>query len=311
MLTQLKNRPLVFTGGPLDRASELRTDAEWLRTKRAEDQAMILPLWRLQPLLLGAEGTAESGLYFLTAGEAAKLHDDGAQEVFLGLNGDAGVFARDISGEEEPLSRVPGPAHFRDARSALEVIPLEETAILGQAKALLDWHARHRFCSACGAPTVSVDAGYRRECPSCKANHFPRTDPAVIMLVTSGDKCLLARNKRFGVTHNHSVLAGFVEPGEAIEECVRREVFEEVGIRVGNVRYVATQPWPFPSNLMIGCIAEALSDEIRVDGNEIVSARWFEKKIIARMLAGEPIEDVRLPRPIAIAFHLIRTWVEE
>lgn len=310
MLSPPKIRPLVFTGGPLDRASNLRTDSGWLAEKRAEDQTRVLPLWRQQPLLAGPEDAAEAALYLLSAPEWARLGADGAQEVFLGLNGDAAVFARDISALDEPLSRIEGPAHFRDARSALDVIPLNQTAILGQAKALLDWHRRHRFCSACGAPTKSVDAGYRRECPACKVSHFPRTDPAVIMLVTRGDHCLLARNRRRGITHNHSVLAGFVEPGESIEECVRREVFEEVGIKIGDVRYVASQPWPFPANMMIGCVADAQSEEIRVDGNEIVSARWFDKPTIRRMLAGEPVEDIRLPRPIAIAFHLIKTWAE-
>jgi NAD+ diphosphatase len=311
MLDSPRKRPLVFTGGPLDRAGDLRTDSSWLANKRAEDQARILLLWRLQPLLMGAAEDEEAALRFLTVAEGERLGPPDAQEIFLGLNGDAAFFARDISALEDPLLSLQGPAHFRDARGALDVIPLEQTAILGQAKALIDWHARHRFCAVCGAPTMSVDAGYRRECPSCKASHFPRTDPATIMLVSRGDHCLLARNKRFGASHNHSVLAGFVEPGESIEECVRREVFEEVGIKVGEVRYIASQPWPFPSNMMIGCIAEALSDDIRVDGNEIVSARWFDRKTILRMLAGEPVEDVRLPRPIAIAFHLIKTWADE
>ena len=302
--------PLVFTSNPLDRAGDLRTDPNWLNVKRGEPQARFLLFWKLQPLLTGPSDAPETALCFLTSEQSNAVGPADAQEVFLGLAGDAGYFARDISALGEPISRLPFPAHFRDARSSLDLLTVEQSGILGQAKALLDWHARHRFCSACGAETKSVDAGYRRECHSCDTSHFPRTDPAVIMLVTKGQRCLLARNKRFGSSHNHSALAGFVEPGESIEETVRREVFEEVGIKISQVRYVASQPWPFPSSMMIGCFAEAEADEIRVDGVEIVSARWFGKKAVSKMLAGDEVEGVRLPRPIAIAFHLIKSWAE-
>jgi NAD+ diphosphatase len=301
---------LVFTSNPLDRAGDLRTDPEWLQVKRGEPQARFLPFWNLQPLLTGPSDALEAALCFLDLEQSNAAGPPDAQEVFLGLDGDAAYFARDVSALEKPHSRLPFPAHFRDARSSLDLLSVEQSGILGQAKALLDWHSRHRFCSACGAETKSVDAGYRRECPSCETSHFPRTDPAVIMLVTKGVRCLLARNKRFGLSHNHSALAGFVEPGESIEETVRREVFEEVGIKIGRVRYVASQPWPFPSSMMIGCFAEAETEEIRADGVEIVSARWFDKKEVSRMLAGEAVEGVKLPRPIAIAFHLIRIWAE-
>lgn len=308
MPTLPKNTSLVFTSNPLDRASDLRTDPKWLRVKRAEPQARFLPLWKQQPLLTGAKDAATAELCFLSADESEAFGPSDAQELFLGLIGDAAYFARDVSALEEPVSRTPSPSHFCDARSALDLLKVEQSGILGQAKALLDWHARHRFCSACGAETNCTDAGYRRECPSCNVSHFPRTDPAVIMLVIKGERCLLARNQRFRATHNHSALAGFVEPGESIEEAVRREVFEEVGIKTGDVRYFASQPWPFPSSMMIGCFAEAESEDIRVDGVEIVSAKWFERKMVLKMLAGEEIEGVRLPRSVAIAFHLIRSW---
>jgi NAD+ diphosphatase len=182
-----------------------------------------------------------------------------------------------------------------------------EIAILGQAKALIDWHKRHAFCAQCGAVTHLSDGGYRRICPQCKAEHFPRTDPAVIMLVTAGDHCLLGRNKRFAGGH-YSTLAGFIEPGESIEEAVRREVYEEVRVRVGSVHYYASQPWPFPSSLMIGCFAQSLSHEIEVDGNEILAARWFDRAEVKRMLDGE--SEVKLPRRDAIAYHLIRHWAD-
>jgi len=304
------NAPLVFTANPLNRASDLRSDSNWLSAKRQEPQARFLLLWKLQPLLTGPPDGTDGTLCLLNLEESEAVGPKDANEVFLGLDGDAGFFARDISALEDQVSNLPLSTHFHDARSALELLNVPESGILGQAKALLDWHARHRFCSACGAETKSVDSGYRRECPSCGASHFPRTDPAVIMLVIRGERCLLARNKRFAATHNHSALAGFVEPGESIEETVRREVFEEVGIRIGKVSYVASQPWPFPSSMMIGCFAEAETEEIQVDGVEIISARWFDKQLVLRMLAGDEIDGVRLPRPVAIAFHLIKSWAE-
>jgi len=309
MLTAPRKKPLVFTGSPLDRVGDIRADSEWVRRRRAEPGTKFLPFWRLQPLLSGDAQTMEAELRFLTQGDCDRLCPIPSEEVFLGVLGENTYFARDFSALAEGME-LGADAHFRDARAALDVLPVAQTAILGQAKALLDWHARHRFCSVCGAPTKSSDAGYRRECPSCKTSHFPRTDPAVIMLVLRGDNCLLARNSRFGVALNHSALAGFVEPGESLEESVRREVLEEVGLRVGDVQYVASQPWPFPSSMMIGCFAEAESDDFQVDGNEIVSAKWFDRDTIMRMLAGEDVDGIRLPRPSAIAFHLIKTWAE-
>lgn len=302
--------PLLFTTNPLNRASDLRTDSNWLSTKRTEPQARFLPLWKLQPLLCGRADGPETALCFLSLEESAAIGPEEVQEIFLGLDGNAGYFARDISALEDPASQLKFPTHFRDARSALDLLTVRESGILGQAKMLLDWHAKHLFCSVCGIGTNSFDAGYRRECPSCAASHFPRTDPAVIMLVIKGERCLLARNKRFAKNHNHSALAGFVEAGESIEESVRREVFEEVGINIGTVRYFASQPWPFPSSIMIGCFAEAETEEIKVDGIEIISAHWFEKKTVLQMLSGEEVEGVRLPRPVAIAFHLIEAWAK-
>ena len=311
MLTSPKKVPLILTESPLDRAGDFRADPNWLERKRRSPAARFLPLWRLQPLLTGPADTAEAKLAFLPRAACEKLGPPDAQEVFLGLGGHAAYFARDISGEGDTPAAPEIEAHFREPRAALEILPAEETAIFGQAKALLDWHRRHQFCAACGSATVSADAGYGRECAHCGANHFPRTDPAAIMLVTRGDRCLLARNRRFGTAHNHSALAGFVEPGESIEDCVRREVLEEVGIVVGSVRYVASQPWPFPSSLMIGCFAEGLSEEIKVDGSEIFSARWFDRETIRSLLGGAEIGGVKLPRPFAIAFHLIKSWAEE
>ncbi|MDR3526354.1 MAG: NAD(+) diphosphatase, partial [Rhizomicrobium sp.] len=176
-------------------------------------------------------------------------------------------------------------------------------------KAMLDWHSRHRFCARCGAATVSGDAGYKRSCPRCQAEHFPRTDPAVIMLATYGDKCLLARNVSWSGDF-YSCLAGFMEPGETIEEAVARELYEEAGVRAKNVRYAASQPWPFPAALMIGCYAEVESLELKLDPAEIADAEWYDKDQ-ARALLADEIEGRRGPIKIAIAHHLIKGWLGE
>jgi NAD+ diphosphatase len=181
---------------------------------------------------------------------------------------------------------------------------------LAEAKALLNWHLRHRFCSNCGAATRVLNGGWRRDCLHCKAQHFPRTDPVEIMLTIDGERCLLGRAARF-VPNSWSCLAGFVEPGETIEEAVRRETAEETGIVCGHVRYFQSQPWPFPSSLMIGCHAQALSGEIVIDRNELEDARWFGREEAALMLARKHPQGLITPPPVAIAHHIIRAWVEE
>jgi NAD+ diphosphatase len=192
-------------------------------------------------------------------------------------------------------------------RSAAALLPASDVAILGQAKALIDWHQRHGFCPRCGAPTMLADAGYRRVCGACKAEHFPRTDPVVIMLATHDDACLVGRGKHFP-SRMFSALAGFIEPGETIEEAVRRELFEEAGVQAGAVTYFTTQPWPFPSSLMIGCFAEAHTRELRIDDKELAEALWLERPVARALLAGERVTDFWIPPPIAIAHHLIKAW---
>jgi NAD+ diphosphatase len=184
-----------------------------------------------------------------------------------------------------------------------------EIGLIGQAKSLLGWHARHRFCSACGSRTAMSGAGWRRECPNCGATHFPRTDPVVIMLAVRGDLCLLGRQPRFP-KGMYSALAGFLEPGETIENAVRREILEESGIEVGNVTYHASQPWPFPSSLMIGCIGEARSANISIDKAELEDCRWFHRTELAQMFAVEHPEGLTAPQPIAIAHLLMRDWLD-
>jgi len=292
-----------FSGNPLERASEHRADPAWIAARRAE--ALILPLWQLKVLV--ADGRAAR----LEPSRCEALAAPDAPCVFLGLDAEKPLFALDISQVpgDPALGPLAGLGTFQDMRAAAFALPDAETAILGQAKALIDWHRRHRFCPNCGAGTEFADGGYRRVCPACAAEHFPRTDPVVIMLPIDGDYCLVGRNKRFppGL---YSAFAGFVEPGETIEEAVRRELREEVNVKAGTVSYHASQPWPFPSALMIGCYAAVAARDFKTDGHEIEDARWLSRDEVRARLAGEIVDAIKLPVPIAIAHHLIRDWAE-
>jgi NAD+ diphosphatase len=187
-----------------------------------------------------------------------------------------------------------------------------DSGILAQARSQVDWHRRHRFCSVCGTRTEQKKGGHVRRCEDCGAEHFPRTDPVAIMLVTDGDRCLLGQSAgRLARTGMYSALAGFIDQGESIEEAVRREVMEEAGVQVGPVRYHSSQPWPFPSSLMIGCHGRAESTEINMDTEEMHDVRWFDLETVRAALSGErsgESKDLRLPGPIAIAHHLIKAW---
>ena len=303
---------IPFTGNPLDRASEKRGDAGWIDAKRRDPSTLILPMWRLQPFIRGPENAAAPlELALMRPGMAEQLAGPDAPFVFLGLEGRNAMFALDVSAAADPATVGPlaGLGHFRDARDAARIMDERDTAILGQAKAMIDWHRRHRFCANCGQPTEVSDAGYKRSCPACKAEHFPRTDPVVIMLVTDGDECLVGRGKMFP-PGMFSALAGFIEPGETIEEAVRREIMEETGVKTGEVTYFTTQPWPFPSSLMIGCFAKAESRELVLDPNEIVEARWLKRDMVRQLIGGESVDGIWLPPKIAIAHHLLKAWAQ-
>jgi NAD+ diphosphatase len=301
---------IPFAGSPLNRASEKRSDSIWIESKWRDPSSLVLPIWRLQPFLLEPEksGTPiELGL--LRPGIADSLAGADAPCIFLGLDGDRAVFALDVSEAGDPANAGPlvGLGYFRDARMAAQMVSLKDAAIIAQAKALIDWHQRHGFCPRCGAPTKMMDAGYRRLCGKCNAEHFPRVDPVVIMLATEGEACLVGRGKQFP-PGTFSALAGFVEPGETIEEAVRRELMEEASLKVGAVTYYATQPWPFPSSLMIGCFAEAQSRDAKADENELAEVRWIERSVACKLIEGKQVDGLRVPPPIAIAHHLIKTW---
>jgi NAD+ diphosphatase len=301
---------IPFAGSSLNRASEKRTDPNWIESKRRDRASLVLPMWRLEPFLLGPEQSdAPIALGLLRPGIADSLAGAGAPCIFLGLDGETAIFALDVSEAGDPAKVGPlaGLGYFRDARVAAQLVSDKDAAIIGQAKALIDWHQRHGFCPRCGAPTTMMDAGYRRLCGKCKAEHFPRVDPVVIMLATDGEGCLVGRGKQFP-PGMFSALAGFVEPGETIEEAVRRELMEEASLKVGEVTYYATQPWPFPSSLMIGCFARAESRDTKVDDNELAEVRWIERSVARELIAGKQVDGLRVPPPIAIAYHLIKTW---
>lgn len=243
-----------------------------------------------------------------TVGEAANLGLQRPETILLGWAG-GGPRLSGIIPETVPLPA--GAAEETDLRSvAVEAaVSPEHIGALAQARSLLNWHQRHRFCSVCGQPSVMKIGGYRRDCPACGAEHFPRTDPVVIMLAVDGERCVLGRQSRFA-PGMYSCLAGFLEPGETIEDAVRRETHEESGIRIGRVRYHASQPWPFPSSLMIGCHAEAISRDITRDEAELEDCRWFPRDEIKAMLAGTHPQGLRMPPRMAIAHHIIRFWAE-
>jgi NAD+ diphosphatase len=287
-------RSIPFSGSPLDRASYSRGDPAWLAAQHAA--GLFLPFWQNRPLVV------KDRAGFLPWREEWQK----ATSIFLGLDGSQPLFAVDLPGDTEPAL---GEGAFAEMRSAAFVLPARDTAIAGQAKALLDWHKRHGFCPNCGTRTEAHDGGYRRLCPHCGAEHFPRTDPVVIMLPVFGDTCLVGRNLRFP-PQLYSAFAGFVEPGESMEEAVRRELWEEVGMTVGAVTYHATQPWPFPSSLMLGCYAEALSRDFQIDGREIEAARWLTKDEVRARLANKIEDEMKLPVSIAIAHYLIKDWAK-
>jgi len=298
--------PLVFAGSPLDRAGLRRRDPTWIAAQLEREDSRFLPFWKLNVLV-----KAEKPELAWATGALRELAEKRTGAVLLGVRDEIAHFALDLSPVADPVTELglAGAASFVELRAAAATLSGLDAAIAAQGRQMLDWHARHRFCAVCGRGTSVKEAGYMRECDDCDAQHFPRTDPVVIMLVESGDRCLLGRQAAWP-PGMFSALAGFVEAGESLEEAVRREVLEEAGVRVGAVRYFASQPWPFPSSLMIGCIAHAESSDVTVDKAEIQEARWFTKAEIARSLATPGAGGMFVPPPLAIAHHLIRHWAE-
>jgi NAD+ diphosphatase len=298
---------IPFAGNPLDRESVRRRDRGWLDEKLVAAESRFLPLWKNQPLLkLGDERALA-----WAKREFFEDVDPAPEPVLLGTRDGVAHFAVDVSAAErrEAAFGVAEVAGFEDLRASVLQLPLDEAGIAAQARSMVDWHARHRHCAVCGGHTRSVQGGANRVCFDCQAEHFPRTDPVAIAVVVRGDQCLLGRGPGWP-EGMFSALAGFVEPGETIEDAVRREVHEEAGVSVGEVGYLFCQPWPFPSSLMIGCVGQALSQEISIDPAELEEARWFSRDALRAALAGKR-EGLGVPPPMAIAHHLIRAWIEE
>jgi NAD+ diphosphatase len=299
---------LGYTASLIERVVERRPDATALAAWENDPRARS---YVIGGELVVLKRAADVNDPLFTLAEARALGRT-AETIFLGLIDGAPRFA---------IALDPAAAEALKARDELVVTDLRSIAVRGlvaadhlpplaEGKALVGWHARHRFCPNCGAASNLVEGGWRRDCPSCRAQHFPRTDPVVIMLPVAGERCVLGRSHRF-VPGMWSCLAGFVEPGETIEEAVRRETREEAGIVCGRVGYFASQPWPFPSSLMIGCHAEALSHEIIIDRAELDDARWFDREEVATMLLRCHPDGLTTPPTVAIAYHIIRAWVEE
>ncbi len=289
---------VAFSGSNLDRADHIRGDKDAL-AGLMNGSARLLHLDGLDPVM-----TPEGALSWGSLAEASAE----AELVFLGLDGTKGCFAAvppPAAGSVAP----PNPRLWQ----ALATLAPQELATYGGARSLVDWHARHRFCARCGGGTTLAKGGWQRNCTACPAEHFPRVDPVTIMLVEHDDSLLLGRQPRFPAG-NYSALAGFVEPGETIEEAVRREVFEEAGVRARDVSYVMSQPWPFPSSLMIGCHAYADDAAVTVDVTELEDARWFSRAEVTEAmqaaLNGGRGQAFGVPPPAAVAHHLLKWWVE-
>jgi NAD+ diphosphatase len=298
---------LAYAGSRLDRAAERRSDAEFVARAYTRSDARTYVISGERIVLAQKNGKLDP---LFAPADAMKLGPS-PETILIGLDGEAAHFAHALAAAD--AAKLEGDADFlvSDLRTVAMKALVSDDLLgpIAAAKALMAWHARHRFCSNCGAPTRNSEAGWRRDCGACSAQHFPRTDPCVIMLAIDKDNCLLGRSARFP-GNMWSCLAGFIEPGESVEDAVRRETFEEAGVTVGRVRYFASQPWPFPMSLMIGCHAEASSVHLKIDRNELEDGRWFTRAEAAQMLARKHPNDLFVPPPIAIAHHLIRAYVE-
>jgi len=318
--------PNFYAHPGFERAGLRRRDTSWIVERIADPGSLFVPVWRNQNLVIELDG-GEPRAVVLPSTSIAEIIGQSlvAEErlatgevVFLGVIEERAHFALDLSPVEAPLEMLHSPAlaasgieaatvRFADLRQIGPRIERQEGALLALARAMMFWHSRHRYCGLCGSPPRSEEAGHVRRCTNalCSTMHFPRTDPAVIMLVTNGDRALMGRSKNF-VPGMYSTLAGFVEPGESLEDAVAREVREETGIEVGAVHYHSSQPWPFPANIMLGFHAEALTTEITVDYGELEDARWYERDWL---LSHVDDDSFRLPRLDSIARRLIGDWL--
>ncbi len=312
---------VTFGGSGLDRAAHLRADDARLVQLAASEQSDTILFWRGKPLLRGDE---QKQLVRLAAGHRL-IADVTAKPIFLGQEGDRYCFAQDISSwapDEQDLPTDSFMDHsaqlhpdaeagdvFLELRNIMTQISARDAELAATARSLTAWHGSHKFCANCGAESFVRMGGWQRTCDTCGRHHFPRTDPVVIMLITHGNKVLLGRGVGWP-DDMYSLLAGFVEPGETPEAAVRREVFEEAGVKVGAVQYLGTQPWPYPSSLMIGCRGEATSTALDIDPEEIADALWMTREEVATAFAGSHPK-VRPARNGSIAHFILRNWLAD
>ena len=296
----------AFVTHILDRAAHLRTNDEKLFALEGQSNARAYVVYR-DSLVMKQE---DSGPRALLSIKEALGYGANPGTIFLGLADGAPVFGMGIAAAaaEKLLGRDDVAVTELRGMVMQGAVPTEQLSAIAMAKSMVTWHQRHGYCANCGTRTAMKEGGWKRDCPNCKVEHFPRTDPVVIMLVTHGDRCLLGRQKQF-MPGMWSCLAGFVEAAETIEDAVRREIFEESGIHCTDVTYYMTQPWPYPSSLMIGCAARATSDEIVVDKAELEDARWFTRDEVTLMHSRTHPDGMFAAHPFAIAHHLIGRWV--
>ena len=297
----------TYAGNPLDRASYLRVDPAWIAERRAEPASQVAVFWNGSPLVQAQGETTV--LRYLAAPFAQEIVGADSHWLFLGLDAQqAPLFALDLSGAADPSAgALQGHGQFASLRDLAARLPAEQAAIAATARAVFEWGRRTRFCGVCGQPTEAREGGWKRTCTVCGQETFPRTDPVVIMLPVQGERCLLGRQASWP-PDRFSALAGFMEPGESIEEACAREVREECGLETLSVRYHSSQPWPFPANLMIGLIAEVAPGEAEPDQTELEAVQWFTREELAEVLAER--HEVKAPPAFAIAHHLLRAWAD-
>ncbi len=295
-----------FAASTLARLTDRRGDAAWLEQALAADTTWLLPVWADQ-IPVRSDERARLGL--IARADAAELVDAARETVLLGEHAGRPCFALDMG--ETPPGAMPAGVRGLELAGLREIAALgapEDAALAAYARALLHWHRHHRFCGRCGAPTLSAEGGHQRHCSSesCTTVSFPRTDPAIIVLVEDGERCLLGRQASWPAGR-YSTLAGFVEPGEALEDAVAREVMEETGVRVLESRYHSCQPWPFPASLMLGFIARGAPDPVRLHDQELEDARWFSRhEMIAALESGT----LKMSTSISIAYRLVSDWFD-
>jgi len=303
----------TFAGGNLDRAAHLRINQTRISQLLVAESSRFLPFRRLDPLVVEE---SELSLSWLPRGQLEALVDVELEAIFLGFEDNDARFAVAVPGTVQDGELGPDGSSFRGVREVAPFLTIPNASVVAMGRSLVAWHATHEYCSRCGNQASVTEAGHARRCTDarCGTVQFPRTDPVVIMLIHRDGLCLLGRaiRTRRYPPGLHSCLAGYVEPGESIEEAVRRETWEEAGLRVGRVRYHSSQPWPFPSTMMIGCFAEAFPGEAHIDPAELESVRWFTLEELRRAVERwDEDEALRVPPPLTIAHQLAVAWLEE